>query len=43
VLASAGLAEEGVERVVATADGLVRGHLTVGLDTVLLKLLGKKL
>mmetsp|Transcript_8826 Transcript_8826/g.23021 ORF Transcript_8826/g.23021 Transcript_8826/m.23021 type:complete len:269 (-) Transcript_8826:39-845(-) len=35
VLASAGLREEGVEGVVAAADGLVRGHLAVGLDTVL--------
>ena len=35
VLARAGLGEEGVERVVAAADGLVRGHLAVGLDAVL--------
>ncbi len=35
VLASSSLAEEGVERVVTASDGLVRGHLTVGLDTVL--------
>ena len=35
VLASTSLGEEGVESVVATTDGLVRWHLTVGLDTVL--------
>lgn len=35
MLASAGLAEEGVERVITTADGLVRGHLAIRLDTVL--------
>ncbi|KAJ8530535.1 hypothetical protein ON010_g14376 [Phytophthora cinnamomi] len=35
VLASAGLGEEGVEGVVSTADGLVAGHLAVGLDAVL--------
>jgi hypothetical protein len=35
VLARAGLGKEGVERVVAAADGLVRGHLAVGLDAVL--------
>ena len=35
MLASAGLAEEGVEGVVTTADGLVGGHLAVGLDAVL--------
>ena len=35
VLAGASLAEEGVEGVVAAADGLVGGHLTVGLDAVL--------
>jgi hypothetical protein len=35
VLASTSLGEEGVESVVATADGLVGGHLTVGLDSVL--------
>ena len=35
VLARAGLREEGVEGVVAAADGLVRGHLAVGLDAVL--------
>ena len=31
VLASARLGEKGVEGVVATSDGLVRRHLTVGL------------
>ena len=31
----AGLGEEGVEAVVAAADGLVGGHLAVGLDAVL--------
>jgi len=35
VLASASLAEEGVEGVVTTADGLVGGHLAVRLDAVL--------
>ena len=35
MFAGAGLAEEGVEGVVAAADGLVGGHLTVGLDAVL--------
>jgi len=35
VLAGASLREEGVERVVAAADGLVRWHLTVRLNAVL--------
>ena len=35
MLAGARLAEEGVEGVVPAADGLVGGHLTVGLDAVL--------
>merc|ERR1712070_1339728 len=35
VLASTSLGEEGVERVVTATDGLIGGHLTVGLDTVL--------
>jgi len=35
VLASTSLREEGVEGIITTADGLVRGHLTIGLDTVL--------
>ena len=35
VLAGASLGEEGVEGIITTADGLVGGHLTVGLDTVL--------
>ena len=35
VLASTSLGEEGVESIIATADGLVRGHLAIGLDTVL--------
>merc|ERR1719236_65291 len=35
VLAGAGLGEERVERIVAAADGLVRRHLTVRLNTVL--------
>jgi hypothetical protein len=34
VLAGAGLAEEGVEGVVTTANGLVGRHLTIGLDPV---------
>ena len=32
VLASTGLREKGVERVVASADCLVAWHLTIGLD-----------
>jgi hypothetical protein len=35
VLASAGLGEKGVEGVIATANGLVRGHLAIRLDSVL--------
>jgi hypothetical protein len=35
VLAGTSLGEEGVESIVATADGLVRGHLAVRLDAVL--------
>jgi hypothetical protein len=35
VLASASLGEEGVEGIITATDGLVRGHLTVGLNTVL--------
>jgi len=35
VLASSSLAEEGVEGVVTTTNGLVTWHLTIGLDTVL--------
>jgi len=35
VLASASLREEGVEGIITTSDGLVRGHLTIRLDTVL--------
>ena len=35
VLASSGFAEEGVERVVTSADGLVGWHLSVRLDAVL--------
>ena len=35
MLSGASLAEEGVEGVVAAADGLVGGHLTVGLDAML--------
>merc|ERR1719160_1735251 len=35
VLASAGLREERVERIVTATDGLVRRHLTIRLDTVL--------
>jgi len=34
VFSSTSLREEGVERVIATSEGLVRGHLTIGLDTV---------
>jgi hypothetical protein len=35
VLASTSLREEGVESIVTTTDGLVRGHLAIRLDTVL--------
>ena len=35
MLSSASLAEEGVEGVVATSDGLVTGHLAIRLDSVL--------
>jgi hypothetical protein len=35
VLASTSLGEEGVEGIITTADGLVRGHLAVRLNTVL--------
>ena len=35
MLASSGLAEEGVEGVITTSDGLVTGHLAIGLDSVL--------
>lgn len=35
VLASSGLAEESVERIVSTPDGLVCGHLAIRLDAVL--------
>jgi len=35
VLAGTSLREEGVEGIVTTTDGLVRGHLTIRLDTVL--------
>ena len=35
MFAGAGLAEEGVERVIATSDGLVAGHLAIGLDSML--------
>ena len=35
VLASAGLGEEGVERIVTSSNGLVRWHLSVRLDAVL--------
>merc|ERR1711937_809375 len=35
VLAGTSLGEEGVEGIITATDGLVRGHLTVGLNTVL--------
>lgn len=35
VLASSGLAEEGVEGVVSASDGLVCWHLTIRLDAML--------
>ena len=34
VLAGTGLRAEGVEGIITTANGLVGGHLTIGLDTV---------
>ena len=35
MLASASLAEEGVEGVITASDGLVTGHLAIRLDAVL--------
>jgi hypothetical protein len=35
VFAGTSFAEEGVERIITTSDGLVRGHLTIGLDSML--------
>jgi len=35
VLASTGLREEGIERIVTTTNGLVTGHLTIRLDAML--------
>jgi hypothetical protein len=35
VLASTSLGEEGVEGIITSTDGLVGGHLTIGLDAVL--------
>ena len=35
VLSGTSLREEGVESIITTTDGLIRGHLTVRLDTVL--------
>jgi hypothetical protein len=35
VLTSSGLTEEGVEGIITSSDGLIGGHLTVRLDTVL--------
>jgi hypothetical protein len=35
VFSGSGFGEESVEGVVSTSDGLVRGHLTVRLDSVL--------
>jgi hypothetical protein len=35
VLTGTSLREKGVESVISTSDGLVRGHLTVRLDSVL--------
>jgi len=34
VLTSTSLGEEGVEGIIATTDGLIGGHLTIGLDAV---------
>ncbi len=35
MFASSSLAEEGVEGIIASSDGLVTGHLTVRLDSML--------
>jgi hypothetical protein len=35
MLSSTGLGEEGVERIIATANGFVAWHLTIRLDAVL--------
>jgi len=35
VFTSTSLREEGVESIITTTDSLIRGHLTIGLDTVL--------
>jgi hypothetical protein len=35
MLASASLREEGIEGIIATSNGLIRGHLTIRLDSVL--------
>ena len=35
VLSSSGFGEEGVEGIITTTDGFVRGHLSVRLDSVL--------
>ena len=35
MLSSTSLREEGVEGIISSSDGLVRGHLTIRLDTVL--------
>jgi len=35
VLSGTSFGEEGVESIITTTDSLVRGHLTIGLDTVL--------
>ena len=35
VFASTSLGEEGVESIITTTDGLIGGHLTIRLDTVL--------
>ena len=35
VLSGSSFREEGVESIITTSDGLIRGHLTVRLDSVL--------
>jgi hypothetical protein len=35
VLASTSLGEEGVEGIITISNGLIRGHLTIRLDSVL--------
>ena len=34
VLPGSSLTEEGVERIITTSNGVITGHLTIGLDPV---------